>query len=105
MVCERNVKHGESQEINQLRFRKLHIQPESTSFSQGTRHHQPSVAVVVARLLHGTAILDDQAKPFLQISQEAAELQVLRQPRMTLEQRLSGDVSRVLDRWASHEKS
>ncbi|CAL1144149.1 unnamed protein product, partial [Cladocopium goreaui] len=38
------------------------------------------------RLLHGTAILDDQAKPFLQISQEAAELQVLRQPRMTLEQ-------------------
>ena len=38
------------------------------------------------RLLCGTAILDDEAKPFLQISRDKVDVQVLRQPRMTLEQ-------------------
>lgn len=63
----------------------------------------PALAVVVARLLHGTAILDDEAKPFLQISQEAAELQVLRQPRMTLEQRLHWEI-RVACCWIEESK-
>lgn len=68
--------------------KKLLQLPQNASVLEAKKilEDEMGIPFLEQRLLHGTAILDDQAKPFLQISQEAVELQVLRQPRMTLEQ-------------------